>query len=306
MKENQNRYRLEFKNEHLLDILSSSYYLELGVIDIYLMDDILNGKQLNLLDLVYSELAEEGTGHIGTDENDIYYQVNYLVSLRQKSSTDKFFITCNAIRYINDEGIETYSPIVLIPVEIDYNNFKIVKAGDPVPNTLLLSYLQKKFFIHKHNPIFGRTQNKKNAQAELEQHLEEFKTGKLNSLEAIDKYSYDLSNKCGLKYIIYNYLTTVKVDYHDYSSDTDFFDMNRSIYSKKPEEIHKEFFQKAKAILPTNIYQKHAILKAINGEKFVINGKLGSGKSYTALNIIAEEFYMLIKILIIYMKWKRI
>ena len=289
MKENQNRYRLEFKNEHLLDILSSNYYLELGVIDIYLMDDILKGKQLNLLDLVYSELAEEGTGHIGTDENDIYYQVNYLVSLRQKSSTDKFFITCNAIRYINDEGIETYSPIVLIPVEIDYNNFKIVKAGDPVPNTLLLSYLQKKFFIHKHNPIFGRTQNKKNAQAELEQHLEEFKTGRLNSLEAIDKYSFDLANKCGLKYIIYNYLTTVKVDYHDYSSDADFFDMNRSIYSKKPEEIHKEFFQKAKAILPTNIYQKHAILKAINGEKFVINGKLGSGKSYTALNIIADQ-----------------
>ena len=139
MKENQNRYRLEFKNEHLLDILSSNYYLELGVIDIYLMDDILKGKQLNLLDLVYSELAEEGIGHIGTDENDIYYQVNYLVSLRQKSSTDKFFITCNAIRYINDEGIETYSPIVLIPVEIDYNNFKIVKAGDPVPNTLLLT-----------------------------------------------------------------------------------------------------------------------------------------------------------------------
>ena len=289
MKEYQNKYRLEFKNDHLLDILSSNYYLELGVIDIYQMRDILKGKQLNLLDLVYTDLAEEGIGQIRDAENDIYYQVNYLVSLRQKSSTDKFFITCNAIRYINEEGVETYSPVVLIPVEIDYNNFKIVKAGDPVPNTLLLSYLQKKFFIHKHNPIFGKSQNKKNAQEELEQHLETFKAEKLNSLEAIDKYSHDLATKCGLKFIIYNYLTTVKVDYHDYASDPDFFDMNRSVFSKKPEEINKEFYQKTKAILPTNIYQKQAILKAINGEKFVVNGKLGSGKTYTALNIIADQ-----------------
>ena len=289
MKENQNKYRLEFKNEHLLDILSSNYYLELGVIDIYLMRDILKGKQLNLLDLVCTELAEEGTGQIRPDIDDIYYQVNYLVSLRQKSSTDKFFITCNAIRYINEEGVETYAPVVLIPVEIDYTNFKIVKAGEPVPNTLLLSYLQKKFFIHKHNPIFGKSQNKKSVQEELEQHLEAFKVDKLHSLEAIDKYSHDLANKCGLKFIIYNYLTTVKVDYHDYFTDVDFFNMNRSIFSQKPEEINKEFYQKAKAILPTNIYQKQAMLKMINGENFVINGKLGSGKSYTALNIIADQ-----------------
>ena len=161
MKDSQARYRIEFKNDHLLDILSRNYYLELGVIDLNLMRDLLNGKQLNLLDLIYQDIANEGIGQIKNEENDIYYQVNYLVSLRQKTSTDKFFITCNALRYMNEDGVETYSPIILIPVEIDYTNFKLVKSGEAVPNTLLLNYLQKKFHLLKNNPIIEHHQSRK-------------------------------------------------------------------------------------------------------------------------------------------------
>ena len=39
----------------------------------------------------------------------------------------------------------------------------------------------------------------------------------------------------------------------------------------------------------TYFYTDSGVAKAVNGEKFIVNGKLGSGKTYTALNIIADR-----------------
>ena len=100
MKVKENNYRIELRNKHLLDILSSDYYLELGIIDLNKLNDLLSGKQLSLTDIEYRDLSNEGIGQIRDDVEDIHYQINYLVSLRQKSSTDKFFITCNALRFL--------------------------------------------------------------------------------------------------------------------------------------------------------------------------------------------------------------
>ena len=85
MKHGQNNYRLELRNNHLLDILSSDYYLELGVIDLNKLDDLLNNKQLNLTDLEYRDLSNEGVGKIRDDKDDIHYQVNYLLLFYQDS-----------------------------------------------------------------------------------------------------------------------------------------------------------------------------------------------------------------------------
>ncbi len=289
MKHNQSNYRIELRNKHLLDILCSDYYLELGVIDLNLLNDLLNDKQLNLVDIEYRDLSNEGVGQIREDDEDIHYQVNYLVSLRQKNSTDKFFITCNCLRYLNTEGFEVHAPMVLIPVEIDYENFRICKSGPAIPNSLLLNYLTKEFMIKESNPNYGKENNDSKKQSSLAHSLDDFKNPKLNTFSQIDKYCEELASLCGLKYNIYNYLTTVQVEYNDYISDENVFDVERSIYSRRPEEITEEYFKKVKAILPTNISQKEAILKAANGESFVVNGKLGSGKTYTAINIICDQ-----------------
>lgn len=268
-------YRLQSQNKHLLDILSQNYYLELGVVDVKLITKLLKGYQLNLSDLIYFDLANEGSGQITKYvENDIFYQVNYLVGLRQRSSTDKFFLTCSAIRYMNELEIETYAPVVLIPIEIDYHNFKVAISGEAIVNQLLLHYLSKLFT--------------KSGERNIDT-LDAFVHPKLNSFESIDKYSQNLAKRCGLKQIVYNYITVAKVEYHDYVVDANFFDSERSIYELKPEVITKEFYSKIKAVLPTNIYQKYVLLKVESGQNFAVNGKLGSGKTYTALNIIADQ-----------------
>ena len=289
MKHGQNNYRIELRNKHLLDILSSDYYLELGIIDLNLLNDLLQGKQLNLTDIEYRDLSNEGVGKIRDDAEDIHYQVNYLVSLRQKSSTDKFFITCNALRYINEDGFELYAPIILIPVEIDYNNFKICKSGEVIPNSLLLNYLTKELLLKESNPNHPKNKEENKKGSSLVASIESLRNPKLHTFSQIDRYCEELAELCGLKFIIYNYLTTIRVEYNDYFNEESFFDVERSIYDRKPEVIMKEYYNKINAVLPTNISQKEAILKAAIGENFIINGKLGSGKTYTAINIICDQ-----------------
>ena len=60
------------------------------------------------------------------------------------------------------------------------------------------------------------------------------------------------------------------------------------MYETESETVIKNYFTKVKAILPTNIDQKYTIIKAAMGENFAVDGKLGSGKTYTILNIIAD------------------
>ena len=55
--------------------------------------------------------------------------------------------------------------------------------------------------------------------------------------------------------------------------------------------IIKKYFNSIHSIKPANVEQKYVILKAHNGENIVVDGKLGAGKTSTALNIIADKIY---------------
>lgn len=261
-------------NTHLLNILEDSYYMELGVVSISVISKLLNNQVLELSQLIYYEILNSGIGQITNNAtSDIYYQLNYLLSLRQKSSSNKFFLTCGTLIHYDDFDNELYAPVVLIPIEIDYKNGRVTCAGQPIANRLLVKLLSTKC---------------RNEKEEQNKFYEYYTSLPLNNVGAIDKIMLELANESKTKYSPVNYLTVCKVEYSDFVVSNNFFNTERSMYESSSEEIIKSYFTNVNAILPTNIEQKYAILKATSGDNFAIDGRLGAGKTYTILNIIAD------------------
>lgn len=273
-KSSARNYYVRNVNTHLLNVLEESYYIEIGSVDIHTLDRCLNGQVIDLKELIYLQTLNEGIGRITNDiKADYNYQLNYLLSFRQKSSTHKFFLTAGLLKYRDETGIEKFAPIILIPIDIDYQRRQIRLSAEPSVNRILLRYIAK---------------NKIDKSDEQTKFLNSFDNIKINSTFVIDKICMDLTKRFNLDSTPVNFLTICNIEYYDFDFKKESFIPERSIYEKREIEIYEDYFKNVKAILPTNLHQKHAILRANKGESFAVDGKLGSGKTYTALNIIAD------------------
>ena len=272
----RNEYNIQSINQHLCNILEENYYIELGNVDVKTLDKLFAGHPVALKDIYYLDITANGIGKISDDvKNEINYQFNYLYSLHQKSSSSKFILTCGTIKYIDNTGVEKFAPIVLMPVSIDYVKQELVIVGNACFNTMLIRLFKSQAL------------------------LSEKKITELSSLSnaKIDNV-FDLDNLCvKIKDITEwgigtaNYLSLMEVEYQDYIEQENFFNIQRSIYEINDIELIKQYFKNVHSIKPANIEQKYIILKAHNGENIVIDGKLASGKTSTALNILADKIY---------------
>lgn len=277
IKTNQPRFVLSNTNNHLLDIYNQDYYVELGTIDIQKLDYLLNHKSLDLADLIYNDLAFTGTGKItNSSKDDIFFQINYLTSLRQKSSSNHFFITCSTICYTDQNGIEKHAPVVLIPIDLDYENYQVMISSSPIVNSLLIKYLE--------------SEQKDQLEPESLENENPIRQKRFPNVESIDNFTKEIADKYQKGFAVDNFLTIAKLRQPVGRSNSDVFDVLNSIYEKEssPNVLTKKYFNEVNAILPTNMEQKYALLNAKNGKSFIVNGKLGSGKSYTALNMIVD------------------
>lgn len=262
---NVSEFRVQSSNKHLKNILEEGYYIELGCINYKTLSRLLSGEEITIEDCIYNELATEGIGQISSSKDELMYQLSYLMHLRQKSSSCKIFLTCNIIKYLDKQNRELYAPVVLIPIVIDYEKGSIIKSSEAIPNKQLLNELSSLSGIEMPYP------------------------DRLNTLAQIDNYSFELLKKTHYDLQMGNFFTYANVEYPDFKGGNEIFDIERSIYEANPKEINEEYYDSVKAVLPTNIQQKYIILKASKGESFAVDGRIGSGKTYTILNIIADK-----------------
>ena len=75
----KNEYNIQSINQHLVNILEENYYIELGNVDIKVLDKLFKGHPVALSDIYYLDITARGIGKISDNvENDINYQINYL------------------------------------------------------------------------------------------------------------------------------------------------------------------------------------------------------------------------------------
>lgn len=272
----KNEYNIQSVNKHLINILEENYYIELGNVDIKVLEKLFSGHPIPLSEIYYFPITVNGIGQISEDQdNDINYQINYLYSLHQKSSSSKFIITCGTVKYVDKEGVEKFAPIVLIPISMDYVKQEFIIYDQPMLNTMFLR-------LCRENKLLD------------EKAITELNALAANKIESV----YDLDTTCiklrditGFSIGITNYLTLMEVEYSDYIEQENFFAVQRSIYEVQDIDLIKQYFKTVHAVKSANVVQKYIILKAHNGENFVVDGKLGAGKTSTAINIIADKIF---------------
>ncbi|MGM9898975.1 MAG: hypothetical protein ACI32E_00170 [Bacilli bacterium] len=268
------KYYVRTSNSHLLNILDSNYYIELGVIDIPVLNKLLKYQVLDINQIIDLELLNTGIGKItDDDQTDAYYQLNYLISLRQKSSSSKFFLTFGTLTYLDDFGCEKFAPIVLIPLEIDYQSNKITMSNAAIPNRHFIKLLARKF---------------RDTNEDQNRFLDYYMNFPLNTSYQFDRLMLDLVNETKYQYSPTSFLTVCDVEYQDFALRNDYFNIERSIYETTNTQIMQQYFDNIYSVLPTNIDQKYAILKVSQGENLAIDGRLGTGKTYTIINILAD------------------
>lgn len=309
---NDRNYNFQSKNIHFKNILEKSYYIELGVIDMKIMDRFLKGEKIELKDVVDMNILSSGVGMITGDiTNDFYYQLNYLINLRLKNSTFKFILTAGMLKYYDENKCEKYAPLVLIPFDFDYQHFEIIKSESPYFNPLLLKYLAND--VQKKEEIKRRMDNNitlddreleleenkdkkgkledilKKVEEEKRKFIDDFSNRKINTASDIDRLGLDLIKITNTTVDPSNFFTIAYVEYPDIILNNYNMSTERSIYEMSEYQLTKRYFNEIKGILPTNIDQKYVCLKVNEGEKFSVDGRLGSGKTYTIINIIADQ-----------------
>ena len=272
----KNEYNIQSINTHLVNILEENYYIELGNVDIKVLDKLFSGHPVALSEIYYSDITANGIGRISDDvEADINYQINYLYSLHQKSSSSKFILTCGTVKYFDKYAVEKFAPIILIPLSIDYIKQELVILGNACLNTMLLRLCKSEKLLN----------DKQIGELTL------LAESKIENVFELDNVCIKLGEITGFGIGTSNYLSLMEVEYSDYIEQENFFNIRRSIYEINDIELIKQYFKNVHTIKPANIEQKYVILKAHNGENIVVDGKLGAGKSSTALNIIADKIY---------------
>lgn len=266
MKSTKNKtFRIQQRNQHLKNILEEGYYIELGTISTKTMEKLIHGELIKLDEVYHEMILTEGIGRITEEsKNEVKFQFAVLNSLRNKMSSNKIFLTCGLLHYHLNDETEYYAPIVLIPVEIDYNEETIIISSKPIINNILINEIQAHLGV-------DISQN------------DSFK-----NLYSIHKFCVELAESTGCSYSIGNYLTVVSVEYTENTLNFDDFSTERSIYEIEPKVILQNYFEQVKSVTPTNIYQKRALLKINNGESFVVDGKIATGKTTTILNTISN------------------
>lgn len=267
-------YNIQSLNTHLLNILEENYYIELGNVDVNIISRLLNGETIFLEKLFYSPILVNGYGKISNEEeNDESYQINYLYSLHQRSSSNKFILTCGIVKYRDNLKLEKFAPIVLMPLDINYITRKVCLSGDVTLNSVILRYFKKNNLLPDEKKV----------------EMDNLRNYKIMNVIDIDNVCIAFKNIMGLEVATDNYLTIMEIEYPDFVDNKGLFAVQRSLFETSDYEITKTYINNIKSILPANIIQKYIINKAHQGENFVVDGRLGTGKTYTIINIIADQ-----------------
>lgn len=268
-KNKERKYLLKSTNKHLLDIFEQNYYVELGSIDLEVMNEFLSGTSIPFNEIADKMILVEGTGRITSDFNyEQEYQLNYLLDFVRWNSSTKLFLTCGIIKYYSTLKQELYAPLLLIPIKLYKNqdgNWEVVKCGEIFENELLMKRLRELTI----EPLP--------------------KAEDIRRPFDIDHYSQRVAKASGCTFEIGNFLTFARTEYPDLNFIHEELLDTSSFLEYSIAYIYGQALSKTRSLLPSNIYQKYVMVKASQNESFACSGRLNSGKTSTIINIIGER-----------------
>lgn len=182
------------------------------------------------------------------------------------------YMTFGMVRYVQKK--ESYdAPLLLIPLQFDFSNFKIKEYEDEIILNPTLAYLFETEYKVKVDPF-----------VENESTLQEY-FSKTSNLLASNEMQLSFTITIG----IYSFLKMNM--FHDLNENTEIIlqsaNIKRILGNAEIDDVVSEL-QPIFPVVDADESQIKAIQDASNGESFVLQGPPGTGKSQTITNMIAS------------------
>ncbi|MGD9886769.1 MAG: hypothetical protein AB7T03_02255, partial [Bacilli bacterium] len=264
-KESVSKYNITRNNGHLLDVFSRASYIELGSIPFEFMDKLLKYDILKFDDMIYKPIQARGIGQSQIDNDDMKTIIPFLFfeNLHIKNQALQIFLTYGLVKHKNERQKEIFTPIVLIPVNIylEKDSLYIQQISRPVENPILVSFLM----------------SIKNINISIPE--------KLDSIFALDRFCMTLIKHLDLELKYENYLTFAFLKDNEIKIKHDKFMASKSM----PDYLHDKLFdsnhQDNHYLMPLNRSQRLIVQNALEGNNFVVSGRLGTGKTTVLINV---------------------
>lgn len=258
--------KLSANNLHLKNIFSDEYYVELGNIEISVIERILNKELVKIEEVAYFPIQNKGLGHSPLNDSTLKNILPYLFfkNLNDKDKSKQLFITYGLVKYRNADKEEIFTPIVLLPIKLYFeeNQVYVQLVSNPINNPFLLK-------------IFNDSRNL------------DLLSDKLDTIYEIDRLCMSFSKIEQFELKLENYLTFGLVKKKEIL-------INQNKFQLLPDNSN-DYFDK---LLPNqeeiyfsdllNKKQRKAVIASINGSSFSIVGKGGCGKTTTLKNVLVN------------------
>lgn len=258
--------KLSANNLHLKNIFSDEYYVELGNIEISVIERILNKELVKIEEVAYFPIQNKGLGHSSLDESSLKNILPYLFfkDLNDKDKSKQLFITYGLVKYKNNDKEEIFTPIVLLPIKLYFeeNQLYVQLVSNPINNPFLLK-------------IFNDSRNL------------DLLSDKLDTIYEIDRLCMSFSKIEQFELKLENYLTFGLVKKKEIL-------INQNKFQLLPDNSN-DYFDK---LLPNqeeiyfsdllNKKQRKAVIASVSGSSFSIVGKGGCGKTTTLKNVLVN------------------
>ncbi|MGD9604816.1 MAG: DEAD/DEAH box helicase [Bacilli bacterium] len=264
-KEMISKYSITRNNGHLLDVFSLASYIELGNIPFEFMDKLLHFEVQKLDEMVYKAIQKKGIGRSQVENDDLKSILPFLFfeNLHLKNLSLQIFLTYGLMKQKNERLKEIFSPIILIPVNLYFekDNIYIQQISRPVENPILVSFLMSVKNINLSIPE------------------------KLDDIFAIDRFCSSLTKHPGLELKYENYLTFA------FLKDNEIKIKHEKFISTKvmPDYLYDKLFSQSNQdtyyCTPLNRTQRYIVKNAMEGNNFVVSGRLGTGKTTALVNV---------------------
>jgi len=260
-------YRLRLSNHHLSNIYDTGFYIEAGNLDTQKITKLINGEELSFYEVINQDIARLSPSKVTEESYDEVLQMLYFHNKKSVDTSEKIFLTCGVLKWKSSKDNEIYAPIVLIPIRVNFDSndhITVKRVGKIVDNKYLVEEIKRRMGIDI--PHYDRP----------------------DSIFDIDYYGDNIAKLTNSTFELGNFITYARVDYVDIELNRNKFSPQRSYMNYDNNEIHLYPPIHLNMITKANKEQKDALIVASEGKNFAIDGKLGTGKTLTAINIIAN------------------
>lgn len=265
-REKKNSVKLSERNEHLLDVFSDDLYLELGCIEYDPLNNLLSKKLVDYKDIAYSDIMKKGIGSMSCGNDDLASKLPFLYfqNLVSKNKSYKLVITYGMM--IRRNGYkESFTPIVLIPVKMYFEN-----------NSILFQMISRPFI----NPYIKKDNYESVENIEF--------TEKLDNIYNIDKYILSIMKNHTNNFRLENYLTVINTKQSEITLRHELFKLDNHFGAQLFEKYSVDSEDTIYNITNLDKTQRNAVAVAHSGNSFALTGYQGTGKTLTLINIASD------------------